>query len=141
MVWPSYPKRLLYSLKALCCLAHHDRAMQAHEIAEKIGVSTAETGKVMQLMVWGGFAGSKRGSKGGFHLATSPDQITTGEVIQFFFSKCPPEPDGDCPVMRILREYSAPCQEAFGRLTLADIVAESKRLHEVALAEREVVTV
>ena len=106
--------------------------MQAHEIAERIGVSKAETGKVMQLLVWGGFVTFRRGTKGGFQLAAPPDQITAGEVVQFFFSKCPPEPDLDCPVMRLLHEYSAPGQEAFGRLTLADIAAERNGLKRSA---------
>ena len=93
------------------------------EIAEKIGVSKAETAKVLQLLAWGGFVTSRRGYKGGFQLATRADQITTGEVMDFFFSRYRPEPDGDCPIMRALRESIAPGQEAFGSLTLADVAA------------------
>lgn len=137
MLWPGFPKRLLSALKGLCCLAHFDRAMQAPEIAERIGVSPFETGKVMQLLVRGGFVTSRRGSKGGFQLAAPPDQITTGEVVRFFFSKYQVEPDLDCPVVGVLRRYSAPCQEAFGRLTLADIAAERSKF-QVAAAEKEV---
>jgi|SRR5215467_10638296 len=137
MIFPGFPKRLLSALKGLCCLAHSDRVMQASEIAERIGVSPFETGKVMQLLVWGGFVTSRRGSKGGFKLATTPDQVTTSEVIRFFFSKYQDEPDLDCPVANIIRKYSAPCQEAFGRLTLADIAAE-RSTSSVAVAEKEV---
>lgn len=123
MIWPGFPKRLQSALKGLCCLAHSGEAMRSQEIAERIGVSTAETAKVLQLLAWGGFVTSRRGSKGGFHLAASSDQITTAQVIDFFVSKTEAEPDGDCPVMRALRETTAPCQQAFGSLTLADIVA------------------
>lgn len=137
MLWPGFPKRLLSALKGLCCLAHSDRAMQASEIAEGIGVSTFETGKVMQLLVWGGFVTSRRGSKGGFQLAAAADQITTGEVIRFFFSKYRIEPDLDCPVVSVLQTYGAPCQEAFERLTLADIAAKRGK-SSIAGAEREV---
>jgi DNA-binding IscR family transcriptional regulator len=97
--------------------------MQPQEIAARIAVSRAETAKLLQLLVWGGFVASRRGSKGGFHLSAPPDQITTGEVISFFLAKHPPEADGDCPVMRALCETVAPCQEAFGKLTLASVAA------------------
>ena len=136
VLWLGFPKRLLSALKGLCCLAQSQRVMQAPEIARRIGVSDSETGKVMQLLVWGGFVTSKRGSKGGFQLATTPDQITTGDVVRFFFSKYQDEPDRDCPVVHVLRTYSAPCQEAFGRLTLADITAQRDR-PSVAVAEKE----
>ena len=89
MIWPGFSRRLISALKGLCCLAHSNGAMQAREIADRIHVSTAETGKVMQMLVWGGFVTSRRGSKGGFQLAATPDQIKTGEVIQFFISKIP----------------------------------------------------
>ena len=95
--------------------------MQSQEIAENIGVSRAETAKVLQLLAWGGFVTSRRGYKGGFQLATSADQITTGEIMDFFFSKYQPELDGDCPIMRALQESMAPGQEVFGSLTLADV--------------------
>jgi Rrf2 family protein len=121
MLWPGFPKRLQSALKGLCCLARSGSAMQSQEIADRIGVSKAETAKVLQLLAWGGFVNSRRGAKGGFQLAVGADQITTGQVIDFFVSKYEAEPDGDCPVMRVLRETTAPCQEAFGSLTLADI--------------------
>ncbi len=97
--------------------------MQSHEIAGKIGVTKAETAKVLQLLAWGGFVTSRRGYKGGFQLAKSAERITNGEVMDFFFSKYQPEPDGDCPVMCALRESSAPGLKAFGSLTLADVAA------------------
>ena len=123
MIWPGFSRRLISGLKGLCCLAHSDGPMQAHEIAEKIGVSAPETGKVMQMLAWGGFVTSRRGPKGGFQLAEAPDQIKTGDVIKFFISKYQSNQDFDCPVMRVLNQYSAPWQEAFGRLTLAEIAA------------------
>ena len=123
MVWPGFPKRLQSALKALCCLAESGNGMQSQEIAERIRVSKAETAKILQLLVWGGFVTSRRGSKGGFHLAAEADQITMGEVIDFFLSRHPPEPDDDLAVMRVFEKTSAPCRRAFSRLTLADSVS------------------
>src|SRR5215467_8658044 len=137
MTWPAFPKRLQSALKALCCLAQSGKETQCHEIAERIQVPFAETAKILQLLVWGGFVTSRRGSKGGFQLAAAADQITTGEVIRFFFSKYRIEPDLDCPVVSVLQTYGAPCQEAFERLTLADIAAKRGK-SSIAGAEREV---
>ena len=129
MIWPGFPKRLLSALKSLCCLASSRGSMQSQQIAERIGVSTAETAKVLQLLVWGGFVTSRRGSKGGFQLVSSADRITTGQVMEFFFSKHIADSDGDCPVIRALQKSIAPGQEAFGSLTLADVAAGRTQPH------------
>ncbi len=138
MIWPGFPRRLQSALKGLCCLARSGSAMHSQEIADRIGVSKAETAKVLQLLAWGGFLTSRRGTKGGFQLAVGADQITTGQVIDFFASKYEAEPDGDCPVMRALRETTAPCHEAFGRLTLRDI-AKLKGSDKVQKSTRRVI--
>ncbi len=121
MAWPAFPERLQSALKALCCLAESGEAMQSQQIAQQIRVSTAETAKILQLLVWGGFVTSRRGSKGGFHLAAGADQITMGQVIDFFVSRHPQETDDSFTVMRMFEKTSAPCQKAFGKLTLRDI--------------------
>ena len=97
--------------------------MQSQQIAEQIGVPRAEMAKVLQLLVWGGFVSSRRGTKGGFQLTASAERLRTSEVIDFFLSKYESEPDRDCPVMRALRVTTAPGQDAFGSLTLADIAS------------------
>ena len=121
MSWPGFPKRLESALKGLCCLAESGREMQSREIAREIHVSDAETAKVLQLLVWGGFVTSRRGSKGGFRLASTPDRITMGEVIDFFLARQPIGTESKSPVMRALKLSMAPCQEAFSQLTLAEI--------------------
>ena len=121
MTWPTFPKRLQSALKALCCLAQSGKETQCHEIAEQIHVPFAETAKILQLLVWGGFVTSRRGSKGGFQLASSTDQITMGEVINFFLTRHPVEPERSSPVMRTLYHCMAPCQKEFAKLSLADV--------------------
>jgi len=121
VIWPSFPKRLQSALKALCCLAQSKTEMQSREIAARIAVSNAETAKILQLLVWGGFVTSRRGSKGGFRLASSAERITMAEVIGFFLRKHPIEPEANSPVMRVLRDCIAPCQKAFGKLSLAQV--------------------
>ena len=127
MPWPAFPKRLQSALKALCCLAQSGQELQSQKIAARIGVSDAETAKVLQLLVWGGFVTSRRGSKGGFHLSSSADRITMGEVIDFFLARHPAEPEEGSPVMHVLRRSVAPCQKAFSKLSLAEIARPMKR--------------
>jgi Rrf2 family protein len=126
VTWPELPKRLQSGLKALCCLARSGREMQSREVAKAIDVSIPETAKILQLLVWGGFVTSRRGSKGGFQLATSPDQITMSDVIDFFLARHAGEPGEKSPVMLVLRDSMAPCQEAFGKLTLAEAALPRK---------------
>src|SRR5215475_4378078 len=126
MTWPMFPKRLQSALKALCCLASYGQAMQSQVIAAQIQVPFAETAKILQLLVWGGFVTSRRGSKGGFQLASSTDQITMGEVINFFLTRRAVEPEKSSSVMRTLYDYMAPCQREFARLSLAEVTAVIK---------------
>lgn len=128
MISLAFPKRLQSALKALCCLAQSGDAMQSQKIAERIRVPRAETAKILQLLVWGGFVTSRRGTKGGFHLAADAGQITMGEVVAFFLSRHPQELDDDFRVMRVFEKTNAPCQKAFNRMTLADMVSRSSRL-------------
>jgi DNA-binding IclR family transcriptional regulator len=53
MTWPGFSKRLQSALKALCCLAEAQTAMQARGIAERIDVPKAETAKILPLLVGG----------------------------------------------------------------------------------------
>jgi Rrf2 family protein len=140
VIWVEFPKRLRTALNALSALAGAKQAMLSHEIADEIGVTRAETAKVLQLLVWGGFVTSRRGSKGGFHLANGADRITTGSVIRFFLARHRVDEDGGSKVMRVLRQTGAPCQEAFARLTIADIAASDhprpRRSKAVSAAHR-----
>lgn len=118
MTWPGFPKRLQSALKALCCLAQSGTAMQSSAIAGEIDVPKAETAKILQLLVWGGFVISRRGINGGFQLAMPPKKITMGEVIDFFLARQPEESTRNFPVLAALQLAVAPGQQKFSRLTL-----------------------
>ena len=122
MTWPGFPKRLQSALKALCCLAQAGTEMQAPAIAEQIDVPKAETAKILQLLVWGGFVTSRRGTMGGFQLADAAERITMGEVINFFVARHPVEPDKDSPLTQALQTSLAPGQQKFAQLTLAEVI-------------------
>ena len=126
MTWPAFPKRLQSALKALCCLASSDKEMQSQMIAAKIGVPEAETAKILQLLVWGGFLISRRGTKGGFQLASDASRITMGAVIDFFLARHPVKPMGDFPVMRALDATMAVCQKKFAQMKLSEVATFPK---------------
>lgn len=128
MIWVEFPKRLRTALKALSVLAGRREAMLSQNIAAEIDVTRAETAKVLQLLVWGGFVTSRRGSRGGFQLAAPPNRITTGAVIRFFMARHPVDRDDTSKVMRVLHKTGAPCQQSFSRLTIADIAAPARRI-------------
>jgi Rrf2 family protein len=120
--WPGFPKRLQSALKALCCLAQTGTEMQAPAIADQIDVPKSETAKILQLLVWGGFVSSRRGTKGGFRLAMPAEEITMGEVINFFMTRHPKPPEKSSAVMRALEESMAGAQEKFANLTLSAVI-------------------
>lgn len=134
MTWPGFPKRLQSALKALCCLAQAGTEMQAPAVAEQIDVPKSETAKILQLLVWGGFVNSRRGTKGGFRLAMLAEEITMGEVITFFMTRHPKQPERPSPVMRALEDSMADAQEKFARKTLAEVIefpsSKSKKIRE-----------
>lgn len=112
-------------MKALCCLAQHDKEMQSPAIAEEIVVPQAETAKILQLLVWGGFVTSRRGTKGGFRLASAPERITMGEVMDFFLARHPEEADPRSPVARAMQLTLVSGQKKFAGLTLARVASLS----------------
>jgi Rrf2 family protein len=120
-MWAAFPIRLQSAFKALCYLADAKGSVRSPEIADHIGVPRAETAKVLQLLVWGGFVSSQRGTKGGFRLVQSPHRITAGAVIRFFLARHPARPEKHSRVIRILQESMAPCQEAFSKLSLTEL--------------------
>jgi len=138
MIWSGLPKRVHSALKSLCCLAEEKSPLQAHQIAERIGIPKAETAKVLQLLCWGGFVRSKRGTKGGFWLSASPEQIKAGEVITFFLAHHPSEASDEDPVSRAIEKTNAHCQAVLKNLTLADIIAGRVPCEEAPLEGAEV---
>jgi DNA-binding IscR family transcriptional regulator len=96
--------------------------MQTPAIANQIDVPKSETAKILQLLVWGGFVSSRRGTKGGFRLAMPAEEITMGEVINFFMTRHPKPPKESAPVMRALEESMAGAQAKFANLTLSAVI-------------------
>lgn len=123
MTRPELPKRVLYALNSLCCLVPAQGPVRAREVARCTGIPPAEAAKILSLLVWGGFASSRRGSKGGFWLRRPASRIRVGDVMKFLSAPLDlgSQRNND-PVLRIWQEAAAPSQEAFNRFSLEDLV-------------------
>jgi Rrf2 family protein len=80
-------KKADYALMAMKHLAlRGDRGAQAsssaREIAEMFGIPIELMAKVLQRLVRRGLLASTQGTRGGYHLARKPSQISVADVIQ-----------------------------------------------------------
>lgn len=126
MLCSNLPPRIYESLKTLCCLAKGSGPLQAHKIAFAADLPPAQTAKILQLMTWAGFVESRRGTKGGFWLATPADRIRVTDVTDFFAhhakGQARQQHDG---LLRALEQATARCQKEFSRITVADLAKVS----------------
>lgn len=123
VIFPAIPKRIQSALKALCSLAEASQPLRANQVAKQIGVPPAETAKVLQLLSWGGFVNSRRGTKGGFWLTEPPQQILAGKVISFLDTHRDSSTGYEDKCGQALRALSAQCQRKLQCLTVADLAS------------------
>ena len=126
MPCPPLSKRVHDALKGLCCLARAHRPVRAHEVAQCAGIPPAQAAKMLYLLTWKGFLGSRRGSKGGFWLRVPADRIRVRDVVEFFHPPVDRRVDRRDPVLRVWRETAGSSHQAFEQLTLADLLAGGK---------------
>lgn len=126
MLCSDLPPRIYESLKTLCCLAVAKEPLQAHEIASAASLPPAQTAKILQMMTWAGFVESRRGTKGGFWLATPANRIRVTDVTDFFAhhgeEHRSQERDG---LLKALEQATARCRKEFSRITVADLAKVS----------------
>ena len=125
MAIPAIPKRAQDALKGLCCLARSSSPVRAAQVAECVGLSISEAARLLGLLAWGGFVESRRGAKGGFWLATPPDQLRIAEVISFFNSPRKQASNKGNGMQEALETALGPCVQTFERITLADLAFQT----------------
>jgi Rrf2 family protein len=123
-----------YALRAVVHLA--DRAPASRttgQIAAATRVPKAYLSKVLQSLVRGGVAHSQRGVGGGMTLVKPPAELTILEVVNAVepiqrIKTCPLGLKSHglrlCPLHRRMDDALASVEAAFGRTTLAEILAE-----------------
>lgn len=73
-----------YGVRAVFDIAFHSagKATQIREIAERQGIPPRFLEQIFQDLKRAGLVASKRGPKGGYHLAKPPAEITLGDVVR-----------------------------------------------------------
>lgn len=123
-----------YALRVAVRLAATDPEPQtADDLAAATRVPRAYLAKVVQAMVRGGVAKSKRGVGGGVVLAKRPDVVSILEIVSAVdpirrIRTCPlglpAHGEKLCPLHRRFDDALAHVEHAFGGTTLAEVLAE-----------------
>lgn len=126
-----------YALRAATFLATSPQEPRTVEqIAEATRVPMAYLAKVMQALVRGRIASSRRGVGGGFTLLRDAASIRILEVVQAVdpiqrITTCPlglaSHGTRLCPLHRRLDQAIAAMEKAFASTTLAEVLAEPSR--------------
>lgn len=144
-----FSKTVEYALRAVAHLAYEaPNARTTEQIATATRVESATyLSKVIQELVRKGVVKSQRGIGGGITLAKSPEELTILEVVNAVepierIKTCPLGLKSHgvrlCPLHRRMDDALALVEAAFGKSTLAEILAEpthSPPLCEVGTAK------
>jgi len=126
-----------YGTRILLDLAMHQRKglVQMGDIASRQNISLKYLEQLIIPIKNAGFVTSKRGPKGGHHLARNPDQITLAQIIRVFEKEHAPQktPDAESSYSD---HQDALIQEAWDEA----IEAFYSRLEKVTLADLSIGT-
>jgi Rrf2 family transcriptional regulator, nitric oxide-sensitive transcriptional repressor len=127
------PKTAEYALRAVVWLAsEEERAHPADQIAAATRIPRRYLHKVLQALVRVELVRSQPGPRGGYALGRPPDAITLLEVVRAVggierILACPLDLKTHtslCPLHRELDSVYAGVEEAFGRVTVAQILQQ-----------------
>ena len=125
------PKTAEYALRATVWLARMpDTPESADHLAEAIQVPRRYLHKVLQDLIKAGLVRSQPGPGGGYQLDRDPQAITILDVVNAVgpierIRSCPLGLESHtnlCPLHRELDKAYATVQEAFARVTVAEVV-------------------
>ncbi len=131
------PKTAEYALRATVWLGRTpDKAESADQLAKAIRVPRRYLHKVLQELVKAGLVRSQSGPRGGYTLDRNPENITILDVINAVGSierirVCPLGLESHtslCPLHRELDRAYAAMEEAFTRVTIAQVLNEPSRV-------------
>jgi Rrf2 family protein len=144
-----------YGLRCLVQLAGMPKgeSLTLNQIAEREGISQANAGKLMWLLNKAGFVQAVRGTKGGYTLARSSNEIRLSEVIKVLdaaeiqshcesyagiLDKC--VHTGDCGIRPVIVGLHEIIHEALSQITLAQLVGDEAKVdamfHQIKRAEK-----
>ena len=127
------PKTAEYGLRAVVWLASEgEEARSAHQIATATQIPRRYLHRVLQEMVHAGLLRSRSGPHGGYALERPPESITLLEVARALgaverIEACPlalPAHTTLCPLHRELDNAYAAVEQAFARVTIAQVLQQ-----------------
>ncbi|MCG6154597.1 RrF2 family transcriptional regulator [Rubinisphaera margarita] len=119
-----------FALRTLMYLATRTERAKVADVAELFGISVHHVAKVVNLLARYGYVRSIRGIGGGIELASLPEEIRLGEVVERF--------EGDLHLLDCISRDEVCIIQSFCRLK--GILAEAERiqleyLNSVTLAD------
>jgi Rrf2 family protein len=136
-----------YALRAVVCLADQkDTPLTTQQIAEATRVPAGYLSKVLQALGRAGLVVSQRGLHGGFTLGQPAEQTSVLDVINAVdpmqrIRKCPlgvkSHTGNLCPLHRRLDSAMEMVEHAFGRTTMAELLADPDQLHPLCECKTE----
>lgn len=124
-----------YGVRALFDIAYHNdgRPTQIREIAERELIPARFLEQIFQDLKKAGLIGSKRGPRGGYHLARPPAEITIGDVIRALDGATlvvsAEEDDGRVDATSaVFRDLCASIERCFDAISIADVVERGLEL-------------
>lgn len=120
-----------YALRAAVCLAAHaDKGLTVSQIASFVHVPPSYLSKVLQALAKKKIVHSQRGKQGGFILACPPSQLNVLSVINAVdplkrIDTCFLEEQTGvdlCPLQMCINDAIQSAENAFAKITLADLI-------------------
>ncbi len=127
-----------YGVQALFDIAFHNegRPTQIREIAEREVIPARFLEQIFQDLKKAGLLGSKRGPRGGYHLARPASEISLGDVIRALEGPAiVMVPDDDAKkkgaadaTTAVFKDVAASVERCFDAVTIADVCARGTAL-------------
>ena len=125
-----------------------DESLTLNQIAEREGLSVANAGKLMWILVKAGLVQSQRGANGGYTLARPASEIRLSEVIRILDEDtvdrfCQTHAGvldvcvhtSDCGIRPVIVGLHEIVQNALSEITLAELIGSEEkvdaRLHQI----------
>lgn len=127
-----------YGVRALFDIAFHNdgKPTQIREIAEREAIPARFLEQIFQDLKRAGLIGSKRGPRGGYHLARPASEISVGDVIRALEGPVAVLDDeegrgtraGPDATASIFRDLTVAVQRCFDQVTIADVCERGTEL-------------
>ena len=124
-----------YALRILTAMAGYDEVTDAKTISNDTSVTLRFTLKILNKLVQGGLVQSYKGSKGGYKLKDSPDNLTLKQVIELIdgpiaIARCLDSDEGcslncdksACDYHHIFDIISIELASKLNKITISDVI-------------------